>query len=296
MHKMLLEMAQGNFNNQIPLSSYDDEIETLVVLVNMVAEELKESVFHSGFVNPYVTHRMVTPVIFILDENCFIKNLNQGALEILGYDSAQMLGRPIQDFLKHDLNDIANIEIKEVEEMLLEGEIVTLHFITHKRLIVSAECSISRLSEGRSTVLSFVAPFFQVNETAPEPLEVKINKRSNFRKSDARLMQKVYDYILAHLTEPLPSIKELARKFGTNDFKLKDGFRYFFHTSVYQFYTEERLKRAYLMIKQTDIPLKNISFMNGFNSYPNFSKSFKKRFGFPPKELGRNEMGDLFIS
>ncbi|MNL50038.1 Bacterial regulatory helix-turn-helix protein, AraC family [compost metagenome] len=45
------------------------------------------------------------------------------------------------------------------------------------------------------------------------------------------------------------------------------------------------------MIEQTDIPLKNISFMNGFNSYPNFSKSFKKQFGFSPKELGRGKAG-----
>lgn len=296
MHKMLFEMARGNFNNQIPLSSYDDEIETLVVLVNMVAEELKESIFHSGFVNPHITHKMVTPATFIIDENYNIKNVNQGALEILGYDSAEVLSRPIQDFLKEDFRDMSDSEIKEVEEILLAGEIITLHFITLKKLIVTAECSISRLSDGRCTLLSFVAPFLQVNEIAAESFEIKVNRQHNFRKTDARLMQRVYDYILANLADPLPSVKELAKQFGTNDFKLKDGFRYFFHTSIYQFYTEERLKRAYLMIKQTDIPLKNISFMNGFNSYPNFSKSFKKRFGFSPKELGRNQMGDFLIS
>jgi transcriptional regulator GlxA family with amidase domain len=50
------------------------------------------------------------------------------------------------------------------------------------------------------------------------------------------------------------------------------------------------------MIEQTDIPLKNISFMNGFNSYPNFSKSFKKQFGLSPKEIGRNKTGNPFLS
>lgn len=296
MHKMLMEMARGNFNNQIPLSSYDDEIETLVVLVNMVAEELKESVFHSGFVNPYITHRMVTPATFILDDNHRIKNVNQGALEILGYNAEEMLSKPIQDFLEDDFRDLSELKKKELENMLLAGEIITLHFITFKKLIVTAECSISRLSEGSCTIMSFVAPFLQVVENNVEPFEIKFNKHHNFRKTDARLMQQVYDYILANLDEPLPSIKELARQFGTNDFKLKDGFRYFFHTSIYKFYTEERLKRAYLMIVQTDIPLKNISFMNGFNSYPNFSTKFKKRFGFSPKELGRNQPGDLFIT
>jgi len=295
MQKMLFEMARGNFNNQIPLSTYDDEIETLVVLVNMVAEELKESAFHSGFVNPYITHRMITPATFILDENHSIKNVNQGALEILGYNAAEVLRRPIQDFLNDDFSSMSGLEIKKMEEMLLSGEIITLNFVTFKKLIVSAECSVSRLSDGKFTVLSFVAPFLQVNEAASESLEVKLNRHSHFGQTDARMLQRVYDYILANLTEPLPSIKELARQFGTNDFKLKDGFRHFFHTSVYKFYTEQRLKRAYLMIEQTDIPLKNISLMNGFNSYPNFSKSFKKQFGFSPKELGRGK-ADVFLS
>lgn len=294
MHKMLFEMALGNFSNQIPLSSYDDEIETLVVLVNMVAEELNESVFHSGFVNPHSSHRMVTPAIFILDENNCIINVNQGALEILGYDSSEMAGRPIQDFLNHNFLGLSDQERMAVKERLLAGEVIALNFITHKNLIVTAECSVSKLSDSRCTALTFVAPFIRIAETLPESFEVKLNRHTNFRKADARLMQRVYDYILANLAEPLPSIKELARKFGTNDFKLKDGFRYFFHTSIYQFYTEERLKRAYLMIEKTDIPLKNISFMNGFNSYPNFSKSFKKRFGISPKELGRNQLGDFY--
>ncbi|SHM05012.1 helix-turn-helix domain-containing protein [Flavobacterium saccharophilum] len=292
MHKMLFEMARGNFNNHIPLSSYDDEIETLVVLVNMVAEELKESAFHSGFVNPYITHRMATLAIFILDENNRIKNVNQGALEILGFDAKNMIDRPIHDFLKiedEEISKISDVERNAIKERLLSGEIITLNFITFKKLTVSAQCSVSRLSEGSFIALSFVAPFLQVNETSTEPFGIKLGRHHNLTKTDARLVQRVYDYILANLAEPLPSIKDLARQFGTNDFKLKDGFRYFFHTSIYQFYTEERLKRAYLMIEQTDIPLKNISFMNGFNSYPNFSKSFKKRFGFSPKELARNK-------
>jgi hypothetical protein len=41
---MLFEVARGNFN-LIPLSSNDEGVETLVVLINMVAEEMKESVF-----------------------------------------------------------------------------------------------------------------------------------------------------------------------------------------------------------------------------------------------------------
>jgi AraC-like DNA-binding protein len=33
--------------------------------------------------------------------------------------------------------------------------------------------------------------------------------------------------------------------------------------------------------------------MNGFNDYPNFSKSFKKRFEVSPKELSSGKTGTL---
>lgn len=292
-HKMLFEMARGNFNNQIPLSNYDDEVETLALLINMVAEELKESVFHSGFVNPYSSHRMVTSASFILDENYCIQNVNQAALDILGYDATEMLNRPIRSFLKYELGDMSEQERKAIEERLLLGEIITLYFLTSKKLMVSADCSISRLAEGRTTLLSFVTPYFQAIEHTAIPLDEKIYRYAGFRKTDARLMQRVYDYILVNLAKPLPSVKELASNFGTNDCKLKDGFKHFFHTTIYQFYTEERLKRAYIMIEQTDIPLKRIASMNGFNDYPNFSKSFKKRFEVSPKELSSGKTGTL---
>ena len=69
---------------------------------------------------------------------------------------------------------------------------------------------------------------------------------------------------------------------------LKDGFRHFFKTSIYQFYNDERLKRAHLLIQQTNIPLKTIAYMTGFNIYTNFSKAFKKRFSYAPNVLQRN--------
>ena len=56
------------------------------------------------------------------------------------------------------------------------------------------------------------------------------NKKNNpiQEKADALLIQKVYDYILAHLDEPLPSLKDLSRHFGTNEYKLKRWFQAFF--------------------------------------------------------------------
>lgn len=118
--------------------------------------------------------------------------------------------------------------------------------------------------------------------------DYKLNSTNN-KQADSELIQKVLDYIKNHLEEPLPTTKELSKMFGTNEFTLKDSFRTIVKTSIYQFYNEERLKKAHLLIEETAIPLKEIALMCGFNDYPNFYKAFKKRYSFPPSEIKREK-------
>jgi len=101
------------------------------------------------------------------------------------------------------------------------------------------------------------------------------------------IIQKVQDYILNNLEEPLPTTKELSKMFGTNEFTLKENFRTILKTSIYQFYNDERLKKAHFLIQQTTISLKEISFLCGFNDYNNFSKAFKKKFNYSPSDVNR---------
>ncbi|WP_284653149.1 helix-turn-helix domain-containing protein [Flavobacterium terrisoli] len=101
------------------------------------------------------------------------------------------------------------------------------------------------------------------------------------------IIQKVQDYILNNLEEPLPTTKELSKMFGTNEFTLKENFRNILKTSIYQFYNDERLKKAHFLIQQTAIPLKEISFLCGFNDYTNFFKAFKKKYNYTPSDLNR---------
>jgi|SRR6478672_7190170 len=103
------------------------------------------------------------------------------------------------------------------------------------------------------------------------------------------IIHKVQDYILNHLEEPLPSSKELSKMFGTNEFTLKENFRKILKTSIYQFYNDERLKKAHFLIQQTVIPLKEIAFLCGFNEYTNFFKAFKKKYNYSPSDVNRTE-------
>lgn len=285
LHQMLFEMARGNFSSRIPLRSDDDEIETLVVLVNMVAEEIKESIFHAGYVNPHSTYRFISQTNLVLDSLFYIKSFNPSFLRVLGYAHFELIDQSLETILTEEsLNKLTFVK-EAFQNDFTNQTMIPLQFLTKEQLIYAVDCSITKLYNRDEIILSFVVsnPQNLIESKNEEELE----KQLNSRKADAQLIQRVYDYILAHLDEPLPSLKKLSRHFGTNEFKLKDGFRHFFKTSIYKFYTTERLKRAYLMIQQTTIPLKSISVLNGFTDYPNFSKSFKKQFGISPNEVSR---------
>jgi AraC-like DNA-binding protein len=288
-HQMLFKMAGGNFNSRIPLSSHDDELETLVVLINMVAEEMKESIFHGGYVNTHGTYQLIAQTTFVLDTSFFIKSFTPEIISFLGYSESELIDQPLAAI-------ISAASLKQLQEVLDASvslpATITLCFTTKAYLPVSVCCSIVKLINRPEIILNLIT---LVRQDSYHPLAYENEKQIKTKKVDALLIQKLYDYILAHLEEPLPSLKILSAEFGTNEHKLKDGFRHFFKTSIYQFYNDERLKRAYFMIEHTVIPLKNISGMNGFNNYPNFSKSFKKRFGFSPYELKRNEANFITI-
>ncbi|MFD2909806.1 helix-turn-helix domain-containing protein [Flavobacterium ardleyense] len=288
LHQMLFEMARGNFSNRIPLSLYDDELETLVVLVNMVAEEMKETIFYSGYVNPHNTYCILTNTNLVLNKMLTIQSFSPALITLLGYKEYDLLGTSLQHFITPNSYEKLSCIQAVVDDANLKQRILSLQFITKDQLLIVADCSITSLINRDELILSFIT---SISQNLAYPIAEKnsdsFDKLPKSRKEDTYLIQKVYDYILAHLEEPLPSLKELARYFGTNEYKLKDGFRYFFKTSIYKFYTVERLKRAFLLIQETSIPLKNIASMNGFGDYPTFSKSFKKQFGVSPKEVPR---------
>lgn len=289
MSQMLLEMAGGNFTKRIQRTEEDDELEGLVVLMNMVAEEMKESVFHSGFINPHHSYRNLVQSTFILDEHFVIISYNSEASVLLNLTPDFLCNTLFKNLLSDESLYFWN---SLEQEILLDTDYhatVQLIYIAQNKLLVPVYCTISRLVNCSKILISFVTTV--VEETLSK--SVLITADSNdlpivlSRPSDILMIQNVYDYILDHLDSPLPSVKELSYIFGTNDNKLKYGFKQLFRTTIYQFYTNERLKKAHLLIQQTMIPLKSIAIMTGFKTYPNFSKGFKKQFGYKPMDIKR---------
>lgn len=104
-------------------------------------------------------------------------------------------------------------------------------------------------------------------------------------KSDSNaslLASKVRDFIIHNFTEPLPTIRQLAKEFGTNDFLLKGSFSKTYGCGIYEFYTDVRLEFALTLVISTSEKINSICLQSGFNDYTSFLKSFKKKFGKNP--------------
>lgn len=288
-HKMLFEMAAGNFRNRIQRTKKDDEVEAMAVLVNMVAEELEVSFFNWGFINPHHSFTHLVQGSFILDSNFIIRSYSLGVSSVFGFTDETLYNTAFGSILSEESSALWDSLKENILGDAMYTHTLQLTYINEKQLLVPCCCSISRLKHSSAILISMVTTV--VDDTlAAKPLVSTEGGKSldDFVSyAEVQVIQHVYDYILKHLYSPLPSLKNLSQLFGTNDHKLKYGFKLIFKTTIYQFYTNERLKRAHLLIQETNISLKRIAIIMGFKSYSHFSRIFKQYFGCSPNAIVR---------
>lgn len=109
-------------------------------------------------------------------------------------------------------------------------------------------------------------------------------RRASMRPRDVDLMIEARDRLLACLANP-PTIPELARILGTNEFRLKRDFKALFGQPVHAFVIERRLERARTLLVETDRPIKEIADEAGFAHLSHFGAAFRKRYGVAPSRL-----------
>lgn len=116
------------------------------------------------------------------------------------------------------------------------------------------------------------------------------NRQSVLRKRDMELIIEARNRLLADLIKP-PTVKELAQLTGTNENKLKKGFRLLYNTSINKLLQNERLSKAKLLIAEESYPIKEIARMVGYRHCGHFTSKFKKKFGVLPKEYIKSMTG-----
>lgn len=106
-------------------------------------------------------------------------------------------------------------------------------------------------------------------------------------RSDKDKIIAARDYINERLDSP-PNLSEIARAIGMNEFKLKNGFKEMFQSTIFGYLTEKRLNIGRLYLQDTDKSIAEISYELGYSSPQHFSNNFKQRFGKTPKSVRNN--------
>lgn len=107
---------------------------------------------------------------------------------------------------------------------------------------------------------------------------------SGLRPDEIDRIHQASEILQQRLAEP-PSLLELARLAGINDYKLKVGFRQVFGTTVFGYLRRHRLELARQLLNERQISVSAAAAAVGYSSQGHFAAAFRKQFGLNPKDL-----------
>ena len=125
-----------------------------------------------------------------------------------------------------------------------------------------------------------------------ELLLLQLESYSKVQHQDTALIQKyhadkIYQakaIIEANVGQPC-SLIDLAHQVGTNECTLKKGFRALLDTSVHNYWSELKMKKALQMLQESDASISDIAMDTGFKTPQHFSTAFKKHYGITPGKV-----------
>lgn len=311
-NQMLLEMAAGNFFYRLKRSSKNDNVEALIVTLNMLAEEIQETIKHQGYTNTNKTTLHIVQMSFILDNVGVIKMTNQQTCNILSMLNANIVEKPFSQLLNENSKASWQHALSTLKQKKIHDTSLELSFITKGNLVIPKHCFITTFQgENEKTRKILITAIHQTNSEdqlantlkkgvikfSEKQENQQKNIKTNLKKvkirlsfEDIRKIRKGHDIIINNLEQDFPSLKDFALQLGTNEFKLKYGFKELYGISVYRFIMQERLRKSKMMVQYSDQSLKSIAHTNGFKSFPHFSRTFKKHFGYSPSELRKKTL------
>ncbi|RAV22811.1 helix-turn-helix transcriptional regulator [Paenibacillus contaminans] len=92
--------------------------------------------------------------------------------------------------------------------------------------------------------------------------------------------------MLERMAEP-PTLIELSRMIGMNDYKLKIGFKEMYGTTVFGYLRDKRLEQALRLLQAGSITVIEASCAVGYNNPSYFAEVFREKYGVNPGELVR---------
>jgi len=117
------------------------------------------------------------------------------------------------------------------------------------------------------------------------------NESKLLKSEDLERIYYAKELLVARLKHP-PSLIELARLVGMNDYKLKVGFRQAFGTTVFGYLHEVRMERSRQLLEAGEISVADAARAVGFVNRSHFAITFRKKFGVNPSAYYKSRLNE----
>jgi AraC-like DNA-binding protein len=98
-----------------------------------------------------------------------------------------------------------------------------------------------------------------------------------------RKIKHAKEHLLKNADTP-PSLKELAKFAGLNEYQLKTGFKEIYGNSVFAFLLDHKLDHARVLLDTQKFQVNEVAYQTGYTNPSHFIAAFKKKFGVTPKK------------
>jgi two-component system response regulator YesN len=112
---------------------------------------------------------------------------------------------------------------------------------------------------------------------------------SNIRKTDTNpIIKKVCDYVEQNLSKDI-SLEMAADFAGVSSFYLSKLFKEEKGETFINFVSDKRLEKSCELLAETELSIKEITAQVGYNDQNYYSRIFKSKYGFSPKEYRKDK-------
>jgi AraC-like DNA-binding protein len=105
-----------------------------------------------------------------------------------------------------------------------------------------------------------------------------------------RKIKHAKEHLLRQMEDP-PTLKELARLAGLNEYQLKVGFKEIYGNTVYGYLLDHKLDHSRALLDKGKYQVNQVAYEVGYTNPSHFIAAFRKKFGVTPKKYLMNQAG-----
>lgn len=182
-------------------------------------------------------------------------------------------------------NDTTLFDIIDSESGIIYWKDIAFdsEIIANKLLTNLADIKHTNHLQIKIQVLELIANFFKNIQNR----HLK-NQNQLYSTTDQTTMMRIEKFLIENLTVDFIGIEEIAKKANMSSSKLKSTFKMIYGQSVFQYYRNKQMELALQLLKTSDIQIKNLSTMLGYDNPSKFTANFKKYHQILPSEVTKS--------